>query len=160
MSLLAIRALSAHLVALFCVLLAITAVPASKASDDLNLNVQLIWGTDESKPNDPELKDVDAKLKEKLCRVFKWKNYFQVAEKKAEVAKSGSKRFRLSPKCEVEITHVDDNNLEIKLFGEGRPAGTLRKSIKSLTSGELGVLSGDDKQKYGDAWFVVVSSAK
>lgn len=140
------------------------ALPFLAASDarggELTLQAQLIWGTDDAKPKDKDLKDLDAKIKEKLCKVFKWKNYFQVGEKKVELPRKETKRVRMSAKCEIELRFVDDATVEIKLFGQGKHTGTLRKSLKAIEQGELCVVAGDDKDRYGDAWFVIISLAK
>ncbi len=135
------------------------AVPTTQAGD-LALTAQLIWGTDDAKPKDKDLKDLDSKIREKLCKVFKWKNYFQVGEKKVELGRKETKRVKMSGKCEIELKFVDDATVEIKLFGEGKHTGTLRKSLKAIEQGELCVVAGDDKDRYGDAWFVIISLAK
>jgi hypothetical protein len=66
----------------------------------------------------------------------------------------------MSAKCELELRHLDDATIEIKLYGEGRLARTVRQSIRVLERGELTVLAGDDKDKHDDAWFVVITSTK
>ena len=40
----------------------------------------------------------------------------------------------------------------------GKWTKTIRQSVKALNQGELAVLAGDDKDKYDDAWFVVLSA--
>jgi hypothetical protein len=55
---------------------------------------------------------------------------------------------------------VDDFTVEFKLFGEDKLTKTLRVSMQAIERGELAVLAGDSKEKYGDAWFVVVSKPK
>src|SRR5438034_2650948 len=47
-------------------------------STDLALQAQLVWGTNNDKPDDPKLKEVDAKVTERLRTALKWKNYFEV----------------------------------------------------------------------------------
>jgi hypothetical protein len=131
--------------------------PAASAAD-LSLKTQLLWGTDQERPQDSTYKEVDAKLKKKLSRVFKWRYYYEINEQKVTLGAKDTKRLKLSAKCEIEVRFVDENTLEIKLFGEGRWAKTVRQSVRALNQGELAVLAGDDKEKYDDAWFVVLSA--
>jgi hypothetical protein len=126
----------------------------------LRLKSQLIWGTNDDKPKSGALKDVDPKLRERLSRVFKWKNYFEVKSEQPTVKPGETKRVKMSDKCELELRVVDDFTLEVKLYGEGKLTKTVRQSVQALRQGELSVLAGDSKEKYGDAWFVVLSLPK
>ena len=150
--------ISAALIALVMALWASWASPVAVASD-ICLRTQLLWGTDEDKPADSSYRELDPKLKQKLSRVFKWKNYFENSQQKVTLGGKDAKRLKLSAKCEIELRFVDDNTLEIKLFGEGKLTKTIRQSVKALNQGELAVLAGDDKEKYNDAWFVVLSAS-
>lgn len=134
-------------------------VTAAQAGD-LQLRAQLIWGTDAERPKDSSYKELEPKLKKKLARVFKWKNYFEINEQKVALAPKGTKNLRMSAKCELELRYVDDATLEIRLFGEGKWTKTIRQSVKALAQGELSVLAGDDKDKYDDAWFVVITAVE
>lgn len=131
---------------------------AGARAGDLELRAQLIWGTDEARPKDNKVKDLDEGLRKKLCRVFKWKNYFEISEQKVTLSSNETKRIKMSDKCELEIHYIDDETIEVKFFGEKRLTKTIRQPIKALRQGELGVIGGDDKEKYDDAWFVVLSS--
>jgi len=121
------------------------------------LKVQLVWGTDEAKPRNAEIKELEPKLRKKLERVFKWKNYFEIKQEQTALPSTESKRIKLSAKCEIEVRFVDEGTLEVKLFGEGKLTATKRQAFKPLMQGEILVMAGDDKQKFEDAWFVVVS---
>lgn len=128
---------------------------------DLHLSIQLVWGTDGLPPAGSDYKPLEPKIKNKLSRVFRWKNYFLIHQQKVVVARENDeKRLKLSAKCEIELKRIDPSTLQIKLFGEGRWTKTLRQSIKALESGELAVLAGDDKDNYVDAWFVLISVPK
>ena len=104
------------------------------------------------------MKDLDEGLRKKLGRIFKWKNYFEVSDQKVTLSGKELKRLKMSPKCEMEVGFLDDATLEVKLFGEGKLTKKVRQPVKSLLNGELGVIGGDDKDKYNDAWFVVLSA--
>lgn len=125
---------------------------ARSASADLNLQAQLVWGTNKDKPDDPKLKDVDAQVRDKLRGVFKWKNYFEVNRQKFLVTAAAPKRVKMSDLCEIEVHNLGNSVVEVKLFGEGKMVVRKTQRIKA---GELLVLAGDDKDD--TAWFVVVS---
>jgi hypothetical protein len=126
---------------------------------DLKLTVQLIWGTDEEKPKEKKLKEVESKLADKLRRVFKWKNYFEVSNQNVILPTNAPQKLAMSRKCELELKRVDAEIVELKLVGEGKHVKTVRQRVKLLLQGEYSILAGDDKEKYDDAWFVVISLA-
>ena len=121
-------------------------------SADLNLLAQLVWGTNNEKPGDPKLKEVDPGVAEKLRKVFKWKNYFEVKRQKFTVAVGSPKKVKMSDDCEIEVQNLGNSSIEVKLYGKGKLA--VRKTQK-ISSSELLVLAGDDKDD--TAWFVVLS---
>jgi len=126
---------------------------------DLHMRVQLVWGTDGAPPEGAKYKPLELQIKNRLARVFKWKNYFLIHEQKFVLgAQDDEKRLKLSAKCEIELKRLDSSTLQIKLFGEGKWTKTVRQSVKALERGELAVLAGDDKDNYADAWFVVISA--
>ena len=135
--------------------MAVSSLPPVLAAEaaDLKLRAQLIWGTDGAKPADAQIKELDAETQDKLKGVFKWKNYFEVTARNFEVPARTRKAVRLSPKCEIEVEHLGDALVEVKLFGEGR---MVVKRKQTLKAGELLVLAGDDKNN--TAWFVILKA--
>ena len=141
----------------------IFAGPSEGPAADCRLKIQMIWGTDEAKPEDKNLKEIDPKLAEKLRRVFKWKNYFEVTNQNVALPSQMSKTISMSPKCKIELKRVEveakknDEAIIVKLYGEGKLRTTNKIPIKLLQQGEYSILAGDDKDKQEDAWFVVLS---
>ncbi len=129
------------------------------AADELPLKAQLVWGTDEDKPNDPKLKELDHRLRDKLRRVFKWKNYLEVNLQRCRLPLNVAKRVRMSNKYEIEVKYLRDH-VEVKSFGEGKFLKRILQPTTPLQAGEFLILAGDDKEKYEDAWFVVISIDK
>jgi hypothetical protein len=125
---------------------------AQSGSADLNLQAQLVWGTNKEKPDDPKLKEVDDIVAEKLRKVFKWRNYFEVKRQNVTVTPGTPKKVRMSDECEIEVQNLGNSSIEVKLFGKGKLA--VRKTQK-ISPSELLVLAGDDKDD--TAWFVVLS---
>jgi hypothetical protein len=138
--------------------LALVAASAPTWAQDLNLDAQLIWATNGKKPADTELKDVDARLREKLAKVFKWRSYFEVTRKPCLV-KAGKPgpwtQVRMSGKCRLEIQGQEHPWVEVKLYGEEKLVVKKRQAMKP---GEILVLAGDDKDD--TAWFVVLTTAE
>ncbi len=129
----------------------ITCFPHTAEAEGINYQARLIWGTDEMKPEKPNLKELDAKTKDKLKAIFKWKNYFEVDSQVVMVGANELKKVKMSTKCEIEIQDLGKNGVEVKLFGEGK----LNKKVKQvLPAGECLVMAGDDSN--ANAWFVML----
>ena len=116
------------------------------------LQAKLIWGTDDAKPSVANLKEVDAKLKDKFCGIFKWKNYFEVGQEHFSLAPDEVKKVKMSAKCEIEVRKEANGMFEVRLYGEGK---CIKKVRQAIPPGELLVIAGDDKN--ATAWFVVLN---
>lgn len=129
-------------------------IQAALASEPVETRVQavLVWGTNESQPSGKNIKELDAKLRERLANIFKWRNYFEVSRKTAGVTPSKPQLVKLSDDCSVDIKMLPDNQAEVKLIGRGKTIVTRRHS---LAKPDALVLAGDDKNN--TAWFVVLS---
>ncbi len=129
-------------------------IQAALASEPVETRVQavLVWGTNESQPSGKNIKELDAKLRERLANIFKWRNYFEVSRKTAGVTPSKPQLVKLSDDCSVDIKLLPDNQAEVKLIGKGKTIVTRRHS---LAKPDALVLAGDDKNN--TAWFVVLS---
>ena len=126
---------------------------------DLRLKTQLIWATDEEKPKEKKLKEVESKLADKLRRFYKWKNYFEVSSTNVVLVANTPQKVAMSRKCVMELKRVDEATIELKFVGEGKHIRTVRQKVKPLLQGEYSIFGGDDKEKDSDAWFVVISQA-
>lgn len=120
---------------------------------DSRLQAQLVWGTDQSKVQDQT--EVEAKLRDKLRNVFKWKNYFEVSKTPVAVPANGAQKVKLSEDCTLDVKHLGAKNFEVKLIGKGRHVTTKRMTF---TKDESLVMAGDDKND--TAWFVVLTLAE
>lgn len=116
---------------------------------------QLIWGTNENKPANQDLKPIDSDVEKRLRRIFKWERYFGIERKKFAVTAGKGARVEMSKDCRIEVAQVPGGEFEIQLFGKGQ---LVVKKRQRITPGEAVVLGGDDKND--NAWFVVVSLAK
>ena len=147
------------LLAGFC--LFVNRLPAADGQpSDLKFRAQLIWGTDEDKPKDkPKIKELDPKLRENMrkLKLFRWKNYYEIDQENFRVPENGNKISSISRKCVIEVTHLGNADIEVKLYGEGKLVQTVRQA---LPMGEHLILAGHDKEKYNDCWLVALSQVE
>jgi hypothetical protein len=126
---------------------------ATAQAGEVKLQAQVIWGANEGK-TPANGKEVEPVLRDKLSKVFKWRNYYEMGRKNFAVPQGGEQSVKMSEDCTVEVRHLGENNFEIKLIGKGKHVVTKRQSIPK---GEMVVLAGPDKND--TAWFVVVTMA-
>jgi hypothetical protein len=147
---------------LICASLFVVAVllfPASvacSASDigTLNIESQLVWGTNDPKP-DPKLKPVGPKMSARLANSpFKWDHYYEVNRPIFSVKLNETKRVTMSKNCEIKVTNLGGSQIKLELFGKGQPVNTV---TQSLPKGELLVVGGNAENS--TAWFVIVRQA-
>jgi hypothetical protein len=136
----------------WCLLLLFAFAAGELRAEDLNIEAQLIWGTNADKSPDASHKPVDKVTAEKLRNVFKWKNYFLVNKQSVVVKSRSTQLIQLSKQCAVEITELQGPKVEVKLIGDHKP---VNKTVKPLSKGERFVIAGDDKNE--TAWFVVIT---
>src|SRR6266436_8881013 len=71
-------------------------------AQDLKLEVQLVWATNDHKSPDARHKPVDPEIRKKLEELpLKWTNYFSVKRESLDVPVSASRTATLSDKCAV-----------------------------------------------------------
>lgn len=135
-----------------CLVLAVLLIAGFAQAGEIKVESTLIWGTNDEKSPNPQHRPVHPELSQKLARMFKWKNYFQEKRVVQVIPAKAAKRFRMSPKCEIEITELEGPKLEVKLYGEGKWVNTTTKPLKK---GEFLTIGGDDKG--GNSWFVIIT---
>lgn len=133
------------------VLALVSSLVAVQAAE-LKLEIVLIWGSNQEKSPDPKHKPLTGEMAKRLGKVFKWKHYFEVNKVNETIPNRGTKKIKVSPKCDIEITELEGASVEVKLYGEGK---LINKSVKQLSKGEYFVLAGDDKNE--TAWFIMIT---
>lgn len=119
---------------------------------DLRFEAILVWATNAEKSPNPDHKPVETEVRRKLHELpLKWKHYFEVSRKQISVSRSGSGKASLSKKCELEVTDVDGEHVEVALIGKGEP---VLKRTQALPKGEMLVLGGNAPDETG--WLVVL----
>jgi hypothetical protein len=131
------------------------AARSSRAGDpaETKLTAHLVWGTNEEKPADRELKPISEDIEKRLRRIFKWRSYFQIERKDFGVATGKAAKVEMSKECRLEVARIGPEEFEIQLFGKGQ---LVVKKRQRIIAGETVVLGGDDKND--NAWFVVVGT--
>lgn len=124
-------------------------------ASDIKVEAVLVWGTNGEKPKDGNLKVADKVTTEKLAKVFKWKNYYEVSRKSASIPSRSSSKLGVSKDCEVEITELEGAKVAYRLIGKGNP---VNKTVVALTKGESFVIAGEDKNE--TAWFIVITETE
>jgi hypothetical protein len=135
---------------IFLLLISVALVGRVQA-EELKIEAKLIWGTDDEKSTNATHTAVDEALAKELRKTFKWKNYFQIHKENGVVPSRGTKQFKMSKQCVIEITELEGPKVEVKLIGEGKP---VNKTVQALSRGAFFTIGGESKN--GCAWFVVV----
>ena len=140
----------AFLPVLFC-LVAFAHVTAQ--AKDMKFRTFLVWATDDETSPNSNHKPVSKEVQKKLSELpLKWKNYFEVKrEDNIGVGKGEKKQVKLSDQCSISLKNIDDNNIEVKLFGKGEQVLTRTQPIADQ---EILVLGGNAPGSTG--WLVVV----
>jgi hypothetical protein len=119
---------------------------------DSKFDAYLVWATNGDKPSGSDLKPVNTEVRKKLKELpLKWVNFFEVNRVTISVPKGGSEKSRLSDKCQLEVTSVKGDFVEVSLIGKGEP---VLKRTQPLPRGEMLVLGGNAPDETG--WLVVL----
>ncbi len=116
--------------------------------------VQLVRGTDSEQPPQAGSRRVGAKLTGTFCGALKWKGYWEICQREAQVAPGRTAKVRLSNGREVEIDLTQQGKRAVTAFQNGK---LLDRTIAPM--GEAMTLIGGDRDRKS-AWFIVVRRDK
>jgi hypothetical protein len=123
----------------------------AQAADELKLQAQLVWATDDSKPPEGKTyKAVEPEIRKHL-KALKWKNYFEVKRIDFTVPVGAAKKIALSDKCELEVKNFGSSTLEVTHFGRGKET---TKQKQTLPTGQVLVLAGNAPNE--TAWLAII----
>jgi hypothetical protein len=139
-----------------CLLIVVLFAGAAQAQT-LRLDVQLLWGTDDSTSPNPLHHPVDAALAKRLdSGPYRWKHYFKVNEVVVEIPVGQTKAgIVMSDQCKLDIKNLGGSRAQVNLHGKGKP---VLIHSDSVTKNSLLVLAGDAGNK--TAWLVVIRQTK
>jgi hypothetical protein len=136
----------------FILLFSLPGFADEKKPAELNIEAQLIWGTNDTNSPNSKHKAIEPSLAKKLSESpFKWKNYFEEERKCASIAQDQKTKLVMSSHCTVEVKNLGADRIEVVLFGDGK--AVVRKT-DSLAHGKILLIGGDAKND--TAWFVVL----
>ncbi len=146
---------------LFCVSLLLVTVflfpgitLAASDTGTVNIEAQLVWGTNGPKP-DSKLKLVGPKMSERLkSSPFKWDHYYEVNRQTVPVKINKATTIPMSKDCQIVITYLGDSQIKLDLIGKGQLVNTV---TQALPKGELLVVGGNAENS--TAWFVIIRQA-
>lgn len=134
----------------FAAMLCLPLVSLSAA--ERKMEARLIWGTNGEKSPEPSHKPLEGDLAKKLNEMpLKWKNYFEVNRTIFTITDKAYTNIVMSKKCTIEVKDKGNNNVTVKLYGEGKP---VNRVDKPLPKGEVLAIGGEDKGN--NAWFITV----
>jgi hypothetical protein len=155
-----------HLIAPFRALLAtllFVAMSGASSAEEFRVKAQLAWGTNDDKPaSERGLHELNPAIRDKF-RHLRWTNYFVVKELAAPVSAKAPKRLVLSDKCAVDLHDKGDGQIEIGILSlkPNQPATVVKTDVADIAKmrkGHVYVFGGDTKEKWDDAWLVILTA--
>jgi hypothetical protein len=128
--------------------LAFSAVTLPAKAADLKLEARLIWGANDERET-VKYQPVDSELSEKLHRMFKWKNYFEITNKTAGIPLNQACDLKMSDACTIHIKNLGASRVEVSCIGHGKQ---VHKGAYTLVPPQWLVLGGNDTAD--TAWFI------
>ncbi len=143
----------------FVILVAALLLPAQTTSaapdDSMSIEAQLIWGTNDSKP-DPKYKPIGPKMSDRLKHSpFKWDHYYECNRQTFKAKLNTPEKETMSKRCEIHVTYLGDSQVKFELYGNGQLVNTV---TQPLPKGELLIIGGDAENN--TAWFVILRQAE
>lgn len=126
------------------------------------IRAQLVWGTDGAKPEGYEYRELNAEMRNKLINNLRWKNYYILKSEERPVTKEPC-RFSLSERCSVGLKPNGKGSVEVQIFNPmaakpTEPVFTESVSLDSLQKGHGVVIGSNSKDRWDDAWLVIVTA--
>jgi len=129
-------------------------LPVRAAAGEAKFEAILIWGTNDEKPSDPNIKPVSEAVAKKL-KDFKWANYYEIARQTVGVGKD-DKRVQMSKDCVIVIKVLDKDQVEVTLIGKGKTVATMKKELRKGG----GCLVTGGKATNSTGWFIILKQVE
>ena len=142
-----------RLIALVAAAVCITGfVRGAVHAGELNVEAQLIWGTNDPSSPNPKHKAVEPAISKKLSKTpLKWKNYFEEERKTVSIPQGTPKKLKMSESCELELNNLGGDKIEAKLYGKGKQ---VIRRVGSLADNEILIIGGDAEND--TAWLITL----
>jgi hypothetical protein len=135
------------------VLMALPFLAAGADKTSVTFHVQLIRGTEDNKPPEPQAKLAGPEVSRRL-QMFKWKNYWELAQRTVVVEQGGKTRQRMTPKREVQIELGPAREVTYCIYADGKLTRRRKQSLDTPF-----YIAGGDKDAT-QSWFIVVRRDK
>lgn len=139
-----------------------TVLPATAVAAESKVRIQLVWGTDDARPEGKDMQPLDPAISARL-RQLRFKNYFVTRTESALADAKDYRRVTLSDRCAVDLKEVAGGKLEVRMFSlkagaEPRQMASRTIGIEELRKGEMMIYAGDSKDRWDDCWLVIVDA--
>jgi hypothetical protein len=127
---------------------------ASAAPDQITLEAQLIWATnDPTSPNPRHMAAEDAVVRKLQGLGLKWNKFFEDrGDRQSLSLKAGeTRKVQMSRDLSIEVKYLGNNKIEVSTYGKGVLVNRL---TQSLPPSELLAIGGDVGGS--SAWYVVL----
>jgi len=128
--------------------------PPQTQHNHIRYYIQLVRATDSSQPPQSGSRPVGAKLATTLHGPLRWKHYWEICRREADVPFGGTATLRLPNQRAVEIDLTRPGRRSATAFQHGKPVDRTVVPI-----GEAFTLIGGDRDD-STAWFIVVRRDK
>jgi len=115
---------------------------------DLQVEARLIWGANTEKET-IKYEPVDPALSDKLHRMFKWNNYFEITNELTGIPLNQSRDLTMSKACTIRVKNLGGSRVEVSCIGRGKQ---VHKGSYTLVPPQWLVLGGNDSAN--TAWFI------
>jgi hypothetical protein len=128
--------------------IAFSALTLAAGAADLPLEARLIWGSNDEKET-VKYEPLDPALSDKLHRMFKWKNYYEITNVNTRIALNQSGDLKMSDACTIRVKNMGATRVEVSCIGHGKE---VHKGTYTLDPPQWLVLGGNSNDN--TAWFI------
>jgi hypothetical protein len=126
----------------------------SPAQSSETFYFQLVTGSESDIAPAPDAKLIGPKLRKKLERVFRWKNYWEIKRGEFKVEEGKPAKVDVSQQRRLEVSFVDGNGLEVRMFKDSR----LVRKTREKRGLSFMLMGGDDGKR--QSWFIILRRDK
>jgi hypothetical protein len=134
--------------------LLVPSVAKSAESQPCAFYVQLLRGSDDDAPPAPQAHLIGTELGQRLHRVFRWKNYWELNRQTVSLTAGKTVRTRMNSRHEVELSLSKPDELMVCVYSDGQ---LVRKRHQAIET-RFYITGGDNDG--AESWFIVVRRDK
>jgi hypothetical protein len=128
---------------------------APAADPPLACYVQLIRGTDDTKPRDPAHKEIGPMLDKRLRPVFRWAHYWENQREQIALIPGKPSKVHLKNGRDLEVEWLKGGQIQVRVFRDNQ----LTRKVTHRNTVDMMAILGSEKDDES-SWFVVVRRSK